>query len=58
MRHDFGDQIQVRYRHTDGEDYDTWVSGEEARQRLKTAEREKKILILMDFVVRDRLGQY
>ncbi|MBP8000021.1 MAG: hypothetical protein KA314_09975 [Chloroflexi bacterium] len=43
MRHDFGDQIQVRYRHTDGEDYDTWVSGEEARQRLKTAEREKKI---------------
>lgn len=43
MRHDFGDQIQVRYRHTDGEDYDTWVSGAEALQRLKTAEREKKI---------------
>lgn len=43
MRHDFGDQIQVRYRHTDGEDYDTWVSGEEALKRLKTAEREKKI---------------
>lgn len=43
MRHDFGDQIQVRYRHTDGEDYDTWVSGEEALKRLKTAEQKKKI---------------
>ena len=43
MRHDFGDQIQVRYRHTDGEAYDTWVSGEEALKRLKTAEQEKKI---------------
>ena len=43
MRHDFGDQIQVRYRHTDDEDYDTWVSGEEALKRLKTAEQEKKL---------------
>jgi hypothetical protein len=43
MRHDFGDQIQVRYRHTDGQDYDTWVSGEEALKRLKTAEQEKKL---------------
>jgi len=43
MRHDFGDQIQVRYQHTDGQDYDTWVSGEEAVKRLKTAEQEKKI---------------
>lgn len=43
MRHDFGDQIQVRYHHTDGEAYDTWVSGEEALKRLKTADREKKI---------------
>lgn len=43
MRHDFGDQIQVRYQHTDGQDYDTWVSGEEVVKRLKTAEQEKKI---------------
>ncbi len=43
MRHDFGDQIQVQYHHTDGEAYDTWVSGEEALKRLKTADREKKI---------------
>ena len=43
MRHDFGDQIQVRYPHTDGQDYDTWVSGEEALKRLKTVAQEKKI---------------
>lgn len=43
MRHDFGDQIQVRYRHSDGEDYDTWVSGTEALKRLETAAQEKKI---------------
>ena len=36
MRFDFGDQIQVRYRHIDGEEYDTWVSGEEALKRLKS----------------------
>ena len=43
MRHDFSDQIQVRYRHPDGEDYDTWVSGEEALARLKTLSREQLI---------------
>lgn len=43
MRHDFGDQIQVRYRHNDGQDYDTWVSGEEALKRLETAAQKKKI---------------
>lgn len=43
MRHDFSDQIQVRYRHTNGEDYDTWVSGEEARQRLRSTSREQQL---------------
>lgn len=43
MRHDFGDQIQVRYRHSDGQDYDTWVSGAEALKRLEAARQEKKI---------------
>lgn len=36
MRHDFGDQIQVRYRYSNGEEYDTWVSGEEVLQRLRS----------------------
>ena len=43
MRHDFSDQIQVRYQHTDGEAYDTWVSGEEALQRLKSTSREAQL---------------
>lgn len=43
MRHDFSDQIQVRYPHPDGEKYDTWVSGEEVMQRLKTRSREELI---------------
>jgi hypothetical protein len=43
MRHDYSDQIQVRYRHTDGEDYDTWVSGEEALQRLRSTAREEQL---------------
>ena len=43
MRHDWGDQIQVRYKHTNGENYDTWISGEEIMARLKTASREKLI---------------
>lgn len=42
-RHDFSDQIQVRYRHTDGEDYDTWVSGEEVEQRLRSESREQQL---------------
>jgi hypothetical protein len=43
MRHDFSDQIQVRYSHTNGEDFDTWISGEEVLARLKTASREELI---------------
>ena len=43
MRHDFSDQIQVRYRHPNGEDFDTWISGEEVMARLKTASREQLI---------------
>lgn len=43
MRYDFGDQIQVRYRHSDGEEYDTWVSGEEALQRLRSAADEERL---------------
>ena len=43
MRHDFSDQIQVRYSHANGEDFDTWISGEEVLARLKTASREELI---------------
>lgn len=43
MRHDFSDQIQVRYSHANGEDFDTWISGEEVIARLKTASREELI---------------
>jgi hypothetical protein len=43
MRNDFGDQIQVRYRHSDDEDYDTWVSGEEVLQRLRSDAAESKL---------------
>jgi hypothetical protein len=43
MRHDFGDQIQVRYFHTDGEHYNTWVSGTEALQRLQSIEVEAQL---------------
>ncbi len=43
MRHDFSDQIQVRYTHTNGEAFDTWISGEEVLARLKTASREELI---------------
>lgn len=43
MRHDFDDQIQVRYQHLDGQDYDTWVSGEEALQRLESLEAEEQL---------------
>jgi hypothetical protein len=42
-RHDFGDMIQVRYAHTDGEFYDTWVSGEEALGRLQSQAAEQRI---------------
>jgi hypothetical protein len=43
MRHDFSDQIQVRYSHANGEDFDTWISGEEVLARLKTTSREELI---------------
>ncbi|RMH01852.1 MAG: hypothetical protein D6706_01230 [Chloroflexi bacterium] len=43
MRHDFSDQIQVRYVHPNGENFDTWVSGEEVLGRLKTMSREQLI---------------
>ncbi|MCP4416471.1 MAG: hypothetical protein GY805_07605 [Chloroflexi bacterium] len=43
IRHDFSDQIQVRYPHPSGEDFDTWISGEEAVSRLKTMSREQLI---------------
>ncbi len=43
MRHDFSDQIQVRYPHPNGEDLDTWISGEEVISRLKTMSREQLI---------------
>jgi hypothetical protein len=43
MRHDFRDQIQVRYRHSDGQEYDTWVSGQEALARLQSAAAEQRL---------------
>jgi hypothetical protein len=42
MRHDFDDQIQVRYQYDD-EHFDTWVSGTEALQRLESVETEEQI---------------
>jgi hypothetical protein len=46
MRYDFGDKIQVRYHHRDGKDYDTWVSGEEVLQRLRSASAERRLRAL------------
>ena len=43
MRHDFADQIQVRYQHANGESYDTWVSGEEVMQRLRSEAAEQRL---------------
>lgn len=43
MRHDFDDQIQVRYHHVNGEDYDTWVSADEVLQRLRSEASEEKL---------------
>lgn len=43
MRHDYSDMIQVRYPHPSGENFDTWVSGEEVMQRLDTQARERLI---------------
>jgi hypothetical protein len=35
--------IQVRYEHFDGQEYDTWVSGEEALGRLQSQAAEQRI---------------
>ena len=43
VRPDFGDMIQVRYVHTDGDDYDTWVGGEEVLQRLASETAEDRL---------------
>jgi len=43
MRHDFSDMIQVRYAHPTGENFDTWISGDEVMARLKTMSREQLI---------------
>lgn len=43
MRHDYADMIQVRYTQVNGEDFDTWISGEEVMSRLKTMSREALI---------------
>jgi hypothetical protein len=43
VRPDFGDMLQVRYLHTDGEEYDTWVSGEEVLQRLQSETAEERL---------------
>ena len=46
MRHDFDDQIQVRYIHPNGEQIDTWVSGEEALSRVRSSENEARLRAL------------
>lgn len=46
MRHDVGDQLQVRYVNGNEEHYDTWVSGAEALQRLDSIEAEEQIRAL------------
>ncbi|GMQ77641.1 MAG: hypothetical protein BMS9Abin02_0129 [Anaerolineae bacterium] len=43
MRHDYGDMIQVRYNHPNGDDFDTWVSGEEILQRLRSESAEERL---------------
>lgn len=42
-RHDYSDMIQVRYYHPNGDEFDTWVSGEEVMQRLDTKARERVV---------------
>lgn len=48
MRYDYDDQIQVRYQHSDGDFYDTWVSGSEALRRIKSKESEEQLKALKD----------
>lgn len=46
LRHDFGDQIQVRYQYGDGEPIETWVSGSEVVQRLHSRASEAQLRAL------------
>lgn len=48
LRHDFDDQIQVRYTHSDRQEYDTWVSGEEIIQRIRSEDAEEMLEGLSD----------
>ena len=57
MRHDFEDQIQVRYRHSDGQDYDTWVRGSEAEHRLQAEVREQQLKAGMGSFTAQQLEQ-
>ncbi len=43
IRHDFDDMIQVRYQHTSGQHYDTWVSGEEVLRRIRSMTAEERL---------------
>ena len=43
MRHDYSDMIQVRYAHPNGDDFDTWVSGDEIIQRLHSESSEERL---------------
>jgi hypothetical protein len=43
LRYDFDDQIQVRYTHSNGQEYDTWVSGEEVVHRLQSEHAEEML---------------
>jgi hypothetical protein len=43
MRHDYGDMIQVRYNHPNGDDFDTWVSGNEIIKRLHSESAEERL---------------
>jgi hypothetical protein len=42
-RHDYDDMIQVRFSHPNGELFETWVSGEEVLQRLRSEAVEKRL---------------
>jgi hypothetical protein len=46
MRYDYDDQIQVRYQHSDGEFFDTWVSGTEVLSRIKSRASEEQLRAL------------
>lgn len=48
LRYDFDDQIQVRYTHSDGQEYDTWVSGDEIIHRIQSQDAEEMLEGLSD----------